>query len=1200
MAAFPPSYKIGEEEWDLHQNLIISLYLGKDHEESESLGAGEDQIKGKTLDEVAESMRGYGFNASVSQLEARLNAWGARKNLKPEEWEQVHERLDMLPQATKSRVLISGRVVADSKIKRARRYRKQKFRTANRAPMAGSSSLSALSHHVHIEVQEPDGRWVQLSNSDTAPTLVIPHPPRTAIVEEGSAAELSVSSPIPMTLTSPRSTARNSHCSLDVSEPLRESIQEYRLEYPTTWLGSLPSRRIISAMREYGLCGVGHTRNTALHRSMSTGMIEWDNGMSYSRFSDASPQSPKTIGAGQYSGYQNERNQRIMTPADVCRSKFSQFLLSAVLNGTCEPDDIPAEVLDGLFGPGGAVNSLLLHCFKEAPHLLTTLVSTLLYALILQGKRDTIARLLDKGLVHVDNTVIFSRGCRFTPLEVAAIEGNEALVELLLSYRGDPNKSYHSRARKGRSHCHPVGALGSILEGRMRGSRRRFRASLNILHKLFEAGAQVRPDTNFNLNLLDEASASFVILQIDQSRHEEYFEREHWTKLLDRGEDVHAANLFDRVVADCTERHSGRCISRHQRDVDRALLTAALNGRTKTFLAISPHSSHASSDLNEQLLSAAIKGGQSVIINSAMLRRPNINPPPHHYDDPDFGKIYTTPLAQSILTKNAELIDCFSNAGIFESLHMDGRFGVALTAAAKIGDVGLVTRLLTSCPDLESHDMTPSLSWAIKGRHEELALLLLEKGASVYEGGWRGVDYGVLVDEYTLLAIQEGKKKIARKLLSIGEKGAASGSGFPKVWCLMDLDITESYLSSYHCGFRHWQDVREIIPGFDPAAQEDGSDQETAAALNTICDSMPDSKLATEQLLTACLAIAVSQNNPMRAQELIQRGANAWDETVLTCAVRQGTTGLFQLLLRNKDRQRPVVTKGLRTEVLKAAIRQGPGKYDLVYHLIESRLVDIFDTGHSERNGYGILTPLGEAIRAAEVESSQQLSYDVAKLLLDHGCGPNDIVMFSGGNGPDANQTAMLEAIGVGNQELVKLLIKYGADINPELRHLVRRTPLQKAAEKGDLAMVRLLLQQRADVNAKPAIAMGGTALQFAAISGKCDVACELLSHGAFLCAPPPEIGGRWPIEGAAEHGRIEMIEFLWKAKDETLFIGSSETGFQEKNFKKALRLAREHHHHACVELIAQLANLPVTATDIPPVISPMYIDWPPPERPVD
>ncbi|KAJ8120773.1 hypothetical protein ONZ43_g2606 [Nemania bipapillata] len=125
---------------------------------------------------------------------------------------------------------------------------------------------------------------------------------------------------------------------------------------------------------------------------------------------------------------------------------------------------------------------------------------------------------------------------------------------------------------------------------------------------------------------------------------------------------------------------------------------------------------------------------------------------------------------------------------------------------------------------------------------------------------------------------------------------------------------------------------------------------------------------------------------------------------------------------------------------------------------------------------------------------------------------------------------------------------------------------------------------------------MGGTALQFAAISGNCEMAVELLERGANLYMLPSKIMGRWPIEGAAENGRLEMISFLWQAQQQTLYLAFEDNGFREKNFKKALRLARDNGHIGCSDLIAHLTKLPVTATDIPPVISPIYIDWPPPD----
>ncbi|KAI0435918.1 ankyrin [Xylaria telfairii] len=1189
MATLHPSSNMEEEEWDRHKSLIISLYLGMDNEESGG------QIKGKTLSEVAEFMRGYGFNASVSQIEVRLNAWGARKNLKPEEWEQVHQRLDMLPHGTRSRVLISGRVVADSKINRARRYRKQKFRIANSAP-TGGSNFSALSHQVHIEVQTPHGRWVQLQTADTVATPLIPHSPSVAIAEEACITELSIPSPIPIISTSSRSPARVSHCSPDISGLSGESIKEYQMEDPTTWLGSLPSRRIINTMCEYGFHGVVSPGNTAQIRAMFTRVFKWDNVLSNYRLSDASLQSPNAILSGRDSRDQNEQNQRIMAPDDACRFKFNQFLLLAIMSGTCEPRQIPEEVLRGLFGPGSAVNSLLLHCLKDAPYLISTrLLSALLYALILRGKRDAIAQLLDKRLVHADNTVIFARDGRLTPIEAAAQERDEELVGLLLSYGGDPNKSYRSFLDHYTGRL-IAGALESVFSdpvfsGPVFLASRKEPPSLNILHKLIEAGAEVRPNMCVSISELDETRASFMILQIKPSQHEEYFEHGFWTEVLPCGDDIHTATLVSQVVSDCVERHSGRCISRHQDDVDRGLAIAALKGRIKTFLAILPHSTSTSSSLNEKLLSASVRGGQSIIIDSVMKRRPNINPSHHdlitaHYD-PNARE--TTPLAELIRAKNTEMIEYFARMGIFEALHTDGQFGPALCAAVEIGDTDLVTCMLRSCPDLESQYTGNALHCALSQGHEALALLLLEEGASVYSAPFSSERE---TDDPISLAVREGNKKVVEGLLKIGRRRDYEQ---PRELCqwLMDPDVMEDYLSSYPCEFRY------EIPW--DVSDPDSSPIISALEDTRMYDRILDSKLATRELLTTCLGTAICKNKAIIVQDLINKGADTLNETVLACAARWGTGNLFQLVLDRMNHPTPVVTKGLRTTVLKEAIKQGPDKYEVVCQLIKSGLVDIFDTGYPVHGRERNTTPLGVAIRVSQDKSSKQFSYDVAKLLLCSGSDPDGIVSFGNGYPILTNQTAMLLAIEIRNQELVKLLIESGANVNLELRHLVRRTPLQKAAEEGDLEMVRLLLQYGAEVNAKPAIALGGTALQLAAISGNCELACELLSRGASLYMPPPKIGGRWPIEGAAEHGRLEMIQFLWNAKEGTIFLSYDDNGFREKNFKKAMRLARGNNYYLCVELIAQLAKLPVTATDLPPPESPpIYVDWPPPGRPAD
>ncbi|KAI0533560.1 hypothetical protein GGR58DRAFT_506187 [Xylaria digitata] len=69
--------------------------------------------------------------------------------------------------------------------------------------------------------------------------------------------------------------------------------------------------------------------------------------------------------------------------------------------------------------------------------------------------------------------------------------------------------------------------------------------------------------------------------------------------------------------------------------------------------------------------------------------------------------------------------------------------------------------------------------------------------------------------------------------------------------------------------------------------------------------------------------------------------------------------------------------------------------------------------------------------------------------------------------------------------------------------------------------MAKLLIRYRADVLST---AMGSTESQFAALSHNYDLAAKLFQRGALLQMLFSVIGGRWPIEGAAEHGQLDMI----------------------------------------------------------------------------
>ncbi|KAI0534610.1 hypothetical protein GGR58DRAFT_505105 [Xylaria digitata] len=158
--------------------------------------------------------------------------------------------------------------------------------------------------------------------------------------------------------------------------------------------------------------------------------------------------------------------------------------------------------------------------------------------------------------------------------------------------------------------------------------------------------------------------------------------------------------------------------------------------------------------------------------------------------------------------------------------------------------------------------------------------------------------------------------------------------------------------------------------------------------------------------------------------------------------------------------------------------------------------------------------------------------------------------------------TALLEAIESNIVRMVQLLVDRGAKANQPARLGIRWTPLQKATERGGVSVVNLLLGHGADVNSVPGMYYGATALQLAAIHGNCEMARILIEHGARNDIRPPRgTYGRWPLEGAAENGRFDMIELLWDAF----------APFPDEQCQSALRRAEDNGHFGCKERIEEL-----------------------------
>ncbi|KAJ5855761.1 uncharacterized protein N7529_009705 [Penicillium soppii] len=159
------------------------------------------------------------------------------------------------------------------------------------------------------------------------------------------------------------------------------------------------------------------------------------------------------------------------------------------------------------------------------------------------------------------------------------------------------------------------------------------------------------------------------------------------------------------------------------------------------------------------------------------------------------------------------------------------------------------------------------------------------------------------------------------------------------------------------------------------------------------------------------------------------------------------------------------------------------------------------------------ITPLQSAVRRKHD--------DIVRLLLQRGADVNVPANENGG------QTALQIAVSQNNHAMVKLLISHKADINGMPSPVRGRSALQEAASRGFVELTQYLLACGADPNL-PAARLGGfTALQGAAIGGKIRIVIMLIQAGAHVNAAPAIKQGRTATDGAAENGRLHTLHLL-------------------------------------------------------------------------
>jgi ankyrin repeat protein len=327
---------------------------------------------------------------------------------------------------------------------------------------------------------------------------------------------------------------------------------------------------------------------------------------------------------------------------------------------------------------------------------------------------------------------------------------------------------------------------------------------------------------------------------------------------------------------------------------------------------------------------------------------------------------------------------------------------------------------------------------------------------------------------------------------------------------------------------------------------------------------------AVDQNGRSALSVATDKNDISLVRYLLKEGANpnpnpnpkssgssaqgeAYVDVPLVAAARLGNLDMIDILLlagadcnqqgKSHIRSQLANLNALQTAALK-------GNNNIVRHLLEAGA----ELNWPAEREYG-LTAMQAAVQSgnlelihfmiqqgADLNSSAAEVYGftalqaavkrrdegLVQVLLDYGATTNDAPgMFRGGY---RRLNSLQMAAANGDNDLIRRLLRHGADINWPAAGYNGRTAVQAAAEFGLESTVRLLLAEGADVNAPAGCEWGLTALQAAAKGGFLCIAAILLEKGANVNAPGGISYGMTAIEAASCNGRIDMLKLLLNA----------------------------------------------------------------------
>ncbi|KAI0547928.1 hypothetical protein F4679DRAFT_586036 [Xylaria curta] len=824
-----------------------------------------------------------------------------------------------------------------------------------------------------------------------------------------------------------------------------------------------------------------------------------------------------------------------ITEASALEARVDVRLISSVINGYAGLGNIPHA---------GAVEFLQRNCdtqievFKyldnQSSPISKSFTENLFSAFIESDELPAVIYLLNKKLVDVDKAVCHFFGERYTALEYAAVKQSFKVVEYLISQM-DVNKSF-SRADQSNALellIYYVADCRSTLEEKF----------LQLVDDFLESKAIV------SVRLVRMVLTSFVdarlvcrLLKIlaAQTPSKLFSEENLLRDVVKNLEEQDAIEIMESFIDKCREPSREWYLYQFQQQVDVAFDSALERDYNQLAKIMLPHASSPYKSLQ-----TAMNTHKQDAIQFILEKNPGLNS--YLSSEKDIEDSAT--LFSALKSKDHNAVRCLEETGVLNSLR-GHNLGQALTEALRAGNRECAIKIMDLDPnfdfysdptdDLADHeifDVSAALRAALAHDFDDIAWKLLSVGLVAEKPHFRDLRPPPLL----YVAVETKKPDFIGAII---QSGFSKGILGDEKWPILEL-VVESGQDSI------FDDLWKIRPSyFCPTenllnlALEKGRED---WFLNMI-ESCEDNYYKTRGL-----KVAVEYGAEWLFDKLISLGARADDDSILRGAIKNHPK-MVKPLLDRYWKSFPQGRAGYGWFVIRMTLTLYPNPF---YGLSVDQLFtwNLVNQNHVRHEQPGLKTILARAIGTR--------NYDIVKKFIDADSEVNYIMDDEGYlSQGDSKTTALLAAIEAEVTEIVQLLVERGANVNQAAELGIRRTPLQKAAELDNIAIVTLLLDHGAEVNSIPAICDGGTALQFAAINGNCEMARILIQHGARNDIPPPRgIYGRWPLEGAAENGRFDMIELLWKV------FGP----FSNEQCQSAMRYAERHGHYGCKEKIEDL-----------------------------